>query len=184
VSLSPQIISLLPTDEKAFGNRTPEKGASHHPPRWEVLADLHPLSSIRPLSECDQFANILDNFDTISVSFIEKSTKKAVWRSREIFEFASPTQGAFPLREEPSRGGLRVGLQDLWISGLKLAINLSHRGSDISEIFLGSGVLAPALDIVVDLFAWRRSYPTREDTPSDVSSRSSSRSDPFLEVCL
>lgn len=116
---------------------------------WEVLGDLHSLF-------------LPSNFTTITsifISFMEVNACKVI--PQNIFEYhSSPQQITYSSSRKSSTNIVMIGIQDLWISCLKLAINLSHKNLSSHAGFLEIEYFEPILSIVDTFFNLRENFLT------------------------
>jgi hypothetical protein len=71
-------------------------------------------------------------------------------------------------RRSESQVESQIAIQDLWISCLKLGINLSHQSVPLTGLIADVGFLNANLDLMHRLLAWRRIHPSGKDSPSEV----------------
>jgi hypothetical protein len=180
-NLCPQILSLtLSLDDVQLKTSQNDKKNQKQYARWEVLGDLHPLTSAqRPLASMGDPCR----FNSIKITFFDRVIQSP---SHNIFEFTS-TQRAIPSGRAESNPVFpsRIGLQDLWISCLKLGINLSHRSVPLIG-FIEAEFFKNNFDLMHGLLTWRRTHAAGNESPSEVGFKfflillSSS----LLEICL
>lgn len=112
-----KVISLLYLKKDVESSTSEENPPSSRSDQWEVLGDLHPL-------HFDSASSTLELPNSIFLSFHEKPMDAA-----STFDFHSSSRVISPFRNGcADHDSIKnVDIHDLWLSCIKLAINLSHQ---------------------------------------------------------
>lgn len=122
---------------------------------WNVLSDLHHLHSDSESSSHIQ--------DSIKVSYQDEKTK--TFLKTQIFEFngdnttsstSTSTINSLNQSSNENQNHQIIDLHDVWISGIKLAINLTSTNSLI--MIQNKRLLETIFESFIKLFSWRTSH--------------------------